>query len=377
MATDQQFVLFHEFWTWQYTKRNSTCTGLAHGILSTGKQLVESNLIRNASDVAVANTDHAALLLREPSIEESKLIDHATFIADLLLEESGYCLDEIINNNPTSTTIVKEIFDFSFIRSNLPDNLKYQFRDYGVKQRLLINNDNACSWGDIDRWKHFYDYIGCGLIIVDLETPDAVLVREILATVNVLRQIKNKKSLISDGELSKLCTEIVSTDSRSVRIVHGNDFENVRSKWEFLEMSLHKMCGESALSCKISGFDSEDIILSVECSCGTCASSEKCEYGITNQFATAKQFIKSIPSASFNPEKSGPRAVGLWLWDYIQSHGGEKKRGVIAEAIRKVKNELGNEIRALGFADSEERVFRGFYHRTAECIEAREVLSFK
>jgi len=71
------------------------------------------------------------------------------------------------------------------------------------------------------------------------------------------------------------------------------------------------------------------------------------------------------------------RAVGLWLWEFVQSNGGEKMRGVVAAGIRAMKAQLGPEIKALGFADSEERVFRSFYRRTAACIEACEVLTFK
>lgn len=71
------------------------------------------------------------------------------------------------------------------------------------------------------------------------------------------------------------------------------------------------------------------------------------------------------------------RVLGLWLWDFVEAAGGEKKRGVVAAGIRAMRAQLGQEIKALGFADSEERVFRSFYRRTAVCIEACEALSFK
>lgn len=70
------------------------------------------------------------------------------------------------------------------------------------------------------------------------------------------------------------------------------------------------------------------------------------------------------------------RAVGLWLWDYVQGHGGKDNCGV-ATSIRAMKEQLGPEIKALGFADTEQNVFRRFYRKTAECIYACEVLPFK
>lgn len=70
------------------------------------------------------------------------------------------------------------------------------------------------------------------------------------------------------------------------------------------------------------------------------------------------------------------RAVGLWLWDYVQGHGGKGNCGV-ATSIRAMKEHLGPEIKALGFEDTEQNVFRRFYRKTAECIIACEVLPFK
>lgn len=71
------------------------------------------------------------------------------------------------------------------------------------------------------------------------------------------------------------------------------------------------------------------------------------------------------------------RAIGLWLWDYGQKNSEDRKEGTVAAAIRAMKIHLGPEVEALGFAASEENVFRRFYRKTAECIDACEVLPFK
>jgi hypothetical protein len=90
-----------------------------------------------------------------------------------------------------------------------------------------------------------------------------------------------------------------------------------------------------------------------------------------------RRVVEMNPRATFKSSQWESRAIGLWLWDYVQDNGGERNRGVIAAAIRTMKKQLEPEIKALGFADSEDRVFRGFYSKTAASIEAGEVLSFK
>jgi hypothetical protein len=90
-----------------------------------------------------------------------------------------------------------------------------------------------------------------------------------------------------------------------------------------------------------------------------------------------RAIIYSNTKIAFDKNRWGARALGMWLWDYVQEHGGMKKRGIVASAIRAMKNHLGQEIKELGFADTEESVFRRFCRRTAECIDACEVLSFK
>ena len=78
----------------------------------------------------------------------------------------------------------------------------------------------------------------------------------------------------------------------------------------------------------------------------------------------------------FKQSSNNSRALGLWLWDYIELTGDHSKRGILAEAIRAMKQKIGKEVITLGYSASEGRVFRNFYLKTKECIERCEVLSF-
>lgn len=64
-----------------------------------------------------------------------------------------------------------------------------------------------------------------------------------------------------------------------------------------------------------------------------------------------------------------PRAIGLWLWDYI--HANSCKQNA---AIREL-GETGH-LRLLNMENLEDTDLRFFLRRTKACIEAREVLSF-
>lgn len=86
----------------------------------------------------------------------------------------------------------------------------------------------------------------------------------------------------------------------------------------------------------------------------------------------ARMNISCNAKISFNEKHWGSRALGLWLWDYVKEHG-----GTIIGAIRALKEQLGPEVDELGFSISEDNVFRRFYRKTAECIDACEVLPFK
>lgn len=83
------------------------------------------------------------------------------------------------------------------------------------------------------------------------------------------------------------------------------------------------------------------------------------------------------PKLPFHVEKSAPRAVGLWLWDYMQNTGAPDARGAQAAAILAIKRQLTSKLARLGYANSEERVFRSFIMKTTASIKAATVLSFK
>jgi len=72
-----------------------------------------------------------------------------------------------------------------------------------------------------------------------------------------------------------------------------------------------------------------------------------------------------------------PRAIGLWLWDYITNQYRECKppHRAYADAMRAFKEKFDCE--KLGYAATESGTYRNWYHRTAACIEACDVLSFK
>ncbi len=80
--------------------------------------------------------------------------------------------------------------------------------------------------------------------------------------------------------------------------------------------------------------------------------------------------------ASFKLDDT-PRAIGLWLWDYITNQYGESKppHKAYAEARRVFKEKF--DYVKLGYQETESGTYRNWYHRTAACIEACDVLSFK
>jgi len=75
--------------------------------------------------------------------------------------------------------------------------------------------------------------------------------------------------------------------------------------------------------------------------------------------------------------KDEPRAIGLWLWDFIKHKYGNKKlpHKAHADTIRLLKEKFS--IDRLGYFNSESSVFRNMYHRTEACINSFEVLSMK
>lgn len=89
-----------------------------------------------------------------------------------------------------------------------------------------------------------------------------------------------------------------------------------------------------------------------------------------------RMIVKSHRGLSLFDEE--PRIIGLWLWDYVQVHGGKTRRGVVQEAVNAVRKRLEGMSGALNrYADSEDRVFQNLRHRTGTCITHCNVLPFK
>lgn len=89
------------------------------------------------------------------------------------------------------------------------------------------------------------------------------------------------------------------------------------------------------------------------------------------------QLIKKYHGLGFAINHN-PRAVGLWLWNYIQIRYGrhvDLPHGAKSEARKALKSRF--DVGKLGYSDSEPRVFDRLYARTNECIQKSEVLPMK
>jgi len=94
-------------------------------------------------------------------------------------------------------------------------------------------------------------------------------------------------------------------------------------------------------------------------------------------FGVPPQIIREYHGLGFSVNNN-PRAVGLWLWDYIQEHYGRHKglpHGAKSNARKAFK--AGFDVAKLGYAESDARVFDRLYTRTNECIQKPEVLTMK
>jgi hypothetical protein len=83
--------------------------------------------------------------------------------------------------------------------------------------------------------------------------------------------------------------------------------------------------------------------------------------------------IQKDPSIQFKIGTDNSRAIGIWLWDFIQNSENPKKRGIISKAIRELRERF--DIGSLGYGESESRVFRNILAKTKKCIINAEVLS--
>ena len=85
--------------------------------------------------------------------------------------------------------------------------------------------------------------------------------------------------------------------------------------------------------------------------------------------------IQKNPEVPTQIGTDNPRAIGLWLWDYIHGEDSPNPGGTQIEAINSLKATF--DVAKLGYAATEESVFRKWYRNTAKCIEAAEVLRMR
>lgn len=68
------------------------------------------------------------------------------------------------------------------------------------------------------------------------------------------------------------------------------------------------------------------------------------------------------------------RAVGLWLWDFVDLEWDGPARGALAHAIRQFEKTY--ELEDLGLGNSDQSHLRKLYKYTDKCIQAHEILPF-
>lgn len=81
-----------------------------------------------------------------------------------------------------------------------------------------------------------------------------------------------------------------------------------------------------------------------------------------------ERYIRSNPEVSFKIDDT-PRAVGLWLWDFMQ----ENDCGEVSKAKDAFKQTF--DYIALGFDSKEDRQYRRLVERTEDCIAKPEVMT--
>lgn len=86
--------------------------------------------------------------------------------------------------------------------------------------------------------------------------------------------------------------------------------------------------------------------------------------------------IKNTYDVSGLKTNDVPRAIGLWIWDYLEDKYGQQKlpRGAIAESVEALKSQF--DITKLGYARSAQKCLEDRYRVTCKCIELCEVLPF-
>ena len=86
--------------------------------------------------------------------------------------------------------------------------------------------------------------------------------------------------------------------------------------------------------------------------------------------------IKFQEPQEYKPRGSDEqRAIGLWLWDYIQNNS-QHKRCTQNQAIGQLKNEFGHYGLIDGYLNSDHRIIKRYIKLTDDCISEGEVLPF-
>jgi len=88
--------------------------------------------------------------------------------------------------------------------------------------------------------------------------------------------------------------------------------------------------------------------------------------------------VSSVEGVSFEVDHT-PRAVGLWVWDFVESRWGvhppSRQTGFLSEAMKIVRS-ISPTANAR-YGASMHQTFSKLYNRTRACIEAVKVLTFK
>lgn len=100
---------------------------------------------------------------------------------------------------------------------------------------------------------------------------------------------------------------------------------------------------------------------------GPC-SNGKCQ--IDERYSLAAKVLRKSGAGgyAYSPRSDSARAVGLWLWGYVQESGCS-----VAAAVRAIKQQ--DFLNTLQFSASPDRVFERIYTKTKKCIEQGEVFS--
>jgi len=101
-------------------------------------------------------------------------------------------------------------------------------------------------------------------------------------------------------------------------------------------------------------------------------------FDVGDVFTVERRRISSLEDISFEVDHV-PRAVGVWIWDYVDSkwgvHPPAKQTGFLAEAADALKS-ISPEVNKR-YGASGHQTFSKLYKRTADCINSVKVLTLK